>query len=159
MPIIFCLISYFTWGNGVFLEAIVARRLKTYSLVFWGFALSSIVLTFFAPFAPGNLGNLTFGLLIFIIGIGIAGLLLGTIIYYEALKIGNRAVVGTIASSFPAVVVLVSVLFLHEPVSVKQLVAILIIFGGGTLSSLNLRELRSKGIFLNRATFLALVTM
>ncbi len=157
--IIFALISYLTWGTGILVEAIVARRMRPYSLALWAFLLSSLVLSFYAPFVMNDLAGLTFGLLMFIIVIGIVGLFIGTIVYYEALRVGNRALVGTIASSFPAVAVVVSVIFLHERVSQQQIIAILIIFAGLILSGLNIRELRRKNIFSDKGILLAFIAM
>lgn len=155
----FALIAYLTWGSGIFFEAIVARRLQPYSLALWSFFLSSVVLSFYAPFAINELSGLTPGLLILIIVIGIIGLFFGTIVYYEALRISNRALVGTIASSFPAIAVLFSVLFLGEKVSIQQMIAIVIIFTGLVLSSVNIKELRNKNIFSDKGVLLAIVTM
>jgi hypothetical protein len=67
--IIFALISYFTWGTGILVEAIVARRIQPYSLALWSFMLSSVVLSLYAPFVINDLAGLTFGLLILIVGI------------------------------------------------------------------------------------------
>lgn len=157
--IIFALISYFTWGTGILVEAIVARKLNSFSLALWAFILSSVVLSFYAPFVINDLKGLTLELLVFIIVIGIIGLFFGTIIYYEALKKGNRALVGTIASSFPAVAVLISVIFLKERVSINQIIAIVIIFIGLILSSIDLREVRNKNIFTDKSVLMAFITM
>lgn len=159
MPIAFAFISFFAWGIGVFFEAVVARRLESYSLALWGFIFSALVLSFYAPFATADLAGLTFNLLLFIFIIGIIGLFLGTIAYYEALKMSSRALVGTIASSFPAVTVLISVIFLGEKLSFQQALAIIVIFVGLALSSVNLKELRSKNIFSDKGVLLAFVPM
>jgi len=159
MAVTFAFLSFFTWGFGVFFEAIVARRIGSYSLALWGFVLSAFVLTFYTPFVLGDLHGLTVNLLLFIIVIGIAGLFLGTIVYYEALKMSSRALVGTIATSFPAVTVLISVAFLNEKLSGQQIIAIIIIFVGLALASLNLKEIRSKNIFSDKGVMLAFVPM
>lgn len=158
-PIIFALVSYFTWGSGILLEAVVARKLNSFSLALWALILSVIVSSFYVPFAINDLRGLTFGLLIFIIVIGIIGLFFGTIVYYEALKKGNRALVGTIASSFPAVAVLISVIFLNERISTNQIIAIIIIFIGIILASLDLKELRNKNLLKDKSVLMALITM
>lgn len=159
MPIAFAFISFFTWGIGVFFEAIVARRIESYSLALWGFVLSVFVLTFYTPFVLGDLHGLTVNLLLFIIVIGIVGLFLGTVVYYEALKMSSRALVGTIATSFPAVTVLISVAFLNEKLSGQQIIAIIIIFVGLVLVSLNVKEIRNKNIFSDKGVMLAFVPM
>ena len=159
MAVTFAFLSFFAWGFGVFFEAIVARRIESYSLALWGFVLSAFVLIFYTPFVLGDLHGLTVNLLLFIIVIGIAGLFLGTIVYYEALKMSSRALVGTIATSFPAVTVLISVAFLNEKLSGQQIIAIIIIFVGLALASLNLKEIRSKNIFSDKGVMLAFVPM
>lgn len=156
--IIFALVSYFTWGTGIFFEAIIARKLRWYSLTFWSFILSVLVLSLYAPFALKDLTGLTFNILILILILAFVGIFLGTIFYYEALRIGNRALVGTIASSFPLVSVILSVIFLGDRVNIQQTVAIIIIFLGLFLSMLNFNKLQTKSIF-NKAALLALLTM
>lgn len=86
------------------------------------------------------------------------GIFLGTIFYYEALRIGNRALVGTIASSFPAVAVILSIVFLGERVSIQQILAIIIIFIGIFLSIVDMRKFKDK-ILVNKATLFAVITM
>ncbi|KKR86292.1 MAG: hypothetical protein UU34_C0017G0008 [Candidatus Curtissbacteria bacterium GW2011_GWA1_41_11] len=157
--ILFALVSYFTWGTGILVEAIVARKINSFSLALWALILSVVVSSFYVPFVVNDLKNLTFGLLIFIIAIGLVGLFFGTIVYYEALKKGNRALVGTIASSFPAVAVLISVIFLNERISTNQTIAIVIIFIGIILSSLELKELRNKNLLKDKSILMALITM
>lgn len=71
----------------------------------------------------------------------------------------SRALVGTIATSFPAVTVLISVAFLNEKLGVQQIIAIIIIFVGLALASLNLKEIRSKNIFSDKGVMLAFVPM
>ena len=130
MAIAFAFISFFTWGIGVFFEAVVARRLESYSFALWGFVLSAFILTFYTPFALSDLSGVTIELLLFIFIIGIIGLFFGTIVYYEALKLSSRALVGTIATSFPAVTVIISVIFLNERLTGSQLLSIIVIFIG-----------------------------
>lgn len=159
MPaIFFALISYMGWGTGVFVEAILARRLRWYSLTLWSFLFSVLVMSFYVPFAIKDLANLTFSLLILILTLAFIGIFSGTVFYYEALRIGNRALVGTIASSFPVVAVLISIIFLKETVSIQQGLAILVIFTGIILSILNFSNLRYNKL-VNKATLFALLTM
>lgn len=137
----------------------VARRLASYSLLLWSFILSSIALAFYVPFVSYELSGLTWGLLIFILVNGIMGLYFGTFVYYEALKKGNRALVGTISSSFPAIAILVSVIFLGERITIPQIAAIVIIFIGLILSGLDFSEIKKKNILADKSVILALVTM
>lgn len=159
MPaIIFALISYFSWGTGVFFEAIVARKLNSFSLVIWGYIITTLLLSFYAPFATGDLKNLTWELLILIFSLSFVGISFGTLFYYEALKIANRALVGAIASSFPAVTVILSVLFLNEKISGQQGAAIALIFLGLFLSVFNLTKVKNKSL-MNKGILFALLTM
>ncbi|MDP3733264.1 MAG: DMT family transporter [Candidatus Daviesbacteria bacterium] len=159
MPaIFFALISYFFWGTGVFAEAIVARRLNSYSLVFWSACFSVILGIVFVPFQIQNLKAYTTPLLLFNIALGLIALLSGTLVYFEALKRGNRALVGTIASSFPFVTVLASFLFLGERVSLAQFGAIFVIFTGLVLSVVSLKSINKK-LVINSGIILAVVTM
>ncbi len=159
MPaVFFALISYFAWGFGVFMEAIVARKIKPYSLIFWSYVISLIIMSFYAPFALSDLKHLTVGTFILIIVLSFQALFLGAIFYYEALRIGNRALVGTIASSFPLVSVILSVIFLGERVNSQQLAAIIVIFLGLFLSITNFKTINPKNIF-SKASLLAFFTM
>lgn len=159
MPaIFFSLISYFAWGIGVFLEAIVARKLHPYSLIFWSYLFSFVLMSFYAPFAIEDLKNLTIGIFILILVISFQALFLGAMFYYEALRIGNRALVGTITSSFPLVSVLLSVAFLGERINTQQSAAIIIIFTGLFFSTVKFKMLRGEKLF-NKASLLALFTM
>jgi len=159
MPaIFFALISYLGWGTGVFVEAIVARRLRWYSLTFWAYILSFVILSFLTPFFIKDFAGLTFSLLILILLLAFVGIFLGTIFYYEALRIGNRALVGTIASSFPAVAVILSIIFLGEKLSIQQTIAITVIFIGIFLSTVSFQKFKEK-FLLNKATLFAIITM
>ena len=156
--IFFAIISYFGWGIGVLLEAVAARKLRPYSLIFWSYVFTVVLLGLYAPFRLGDLKNLTVELLGLILILSFIAFFMGIIFYYEALRIGNRALVGTIASSFPIVAVILSIIFLGERVNTQQAVAIVIIVTGLILSSLNFNALKSESIF-NKASLLALLTM
>ena len=156
--IIFALISYFTWGTGAFIEAIVARRLNSYSLIFWGFILSALILSFYAFFQTTSLNLLTPAILILNVILGVF-LIAGSIVYFEAYKVANRVVVGTIAQSFPAVVVILSLIFLGEKVTFSQAVSIIIIFVGMFLSAVDISELRRKTFSINKGFLFAIIAM
>lgn len=159
LALLFGFVSYFTWGSGVFFEAIAARRLNPYSLVFWSFTLSFIITSLYAPFAIDELAGLTFGLLILNVVLALVGIFFGTLFYYGALRIENRALIGTIASSFPIVTVILSVLFLGEKVSLQQIIAIFLVFIGLFLVSINLREISSKNFLANKGVLYAILAM
>lgn len=156
--IIFALISFVGWGTGTLLEAVVIRKLNTYSFIICSYILSLFILSFYAPFVLGELKNLTFNLLMLTLLISFIALFLGTLFYFEALRIGNRVLVGTIAAAYPLVAVVLSVVFLGDRVSLQQTIAIIITFAGLFLSAIDLRMLKSKFLF-NKASLLALMPM
>ncbi|OGY24507.1 MAG: hypothetical protein A2172_02740 [Candidatus Woykebacteria bacterium RBG_13_40_15] len=157
--IFFAIIAYLTWGSGVFAETIVARKLSSYSLLFWSFLLSFLVTSLYIPFAIHDLANLTVGLFTFNLLLALMSILLGTLFYYEALKIETRALVGTIASSFPFVTVVLSILFLGERVTSQQLIAIIIVLGGLFLSIFDIGEVRNKNFKSRKGLFFAVMAM
>ena len=140
------------------MEAIVARRMNSSSLVFWGAVITIILGAFLIPFQIQYLQFYTIGLLLFNLFLGVGALFSGTLVYYEALKVGNRALVGTIASSFPFVTVIVSFLFLGERVSSAQFWSMVVIFTGLFLSIINWQRSQnwwSKGIILATVTMVS----
>ncbi len=156
--IFFAIISYFGWGIGIFFEAIAARKLNSYSFAFWAFLLTVVVLSFYAPFVLDDLNGLTIHIFLLIVTLAIMALFLGSIFYYEALKIANRTLVGTIASSFPIVTVILSTLFLKEKVSTEQGIAIVVVFLGLFLAMFK-RDMFSKRVLQNKGVFFAILTM
>jgi uncharacterized membrane protein len=91
--IIFALISYFTWGTGAFFEAIVARKLDSYSLTFWGFIFSALILSFYAFFQTTALAFLTLNLLILNIILGVV-LILGIVFITKRIKAQTAPLLG-----------------------------------------------------------------
>lgn len=156
--IFFALISYFTWGTGAFVEAMVARKLNSYSLIFWGFILSALILSFYAFFQTTSLNPLTPAILILNVILGIV-LIAGSIVYFEAYKVANRAIVGIIAQSFPAVTVMLSLIFLSEKVSISQAIAIITIFAGMFLSAVDINDFRRKTFSINKGFLFAIIAM
>lgn len=144
--IIFALVSYFTWGSGALFEAVAARKINSYSLTFWSFLSSVTLLSFYAFSQTSSLRTLTPGLLSLNILLGII-LIIGCFTYYEAYRSANRAIVGTIAQSFPVVTVILSLIFLNERTSFPQAIAIAVIFIGMFLSMFDVRGFRQKNLF------------
>lgn len=136
----------------------MARRLRWYSLIFWSHLFSIVLLSLYAPFVIKDLGGLTFNILALVLILAFVGIFLGTVFYYEALRLGNRALVGTIASSFPAVTVILSLIFLGDRVSFQQAVAIIIIFVGLLVSVADIHKIHGKDLFTKSSLF-ALLTM
>ena len=157
--IMFALISYFAWGTGVFGEAIVVRRLHSYSLIFWSFLLSLLLAAPYALFQLDSFALYTPILLILNFFLALSTLLLGTVAYYEALKRENPVLVGTIASSFPFVTIIASLVFLGERVSQKQVLAIAIILIGLLLSMIKFEMFTRRKIAVHPPILLAFLAM
>jgi uncharacterized membrane protein len=154
--IVFALIAYLGWGVGAFFEVIAARRMSSYSLTFWGLALSVIISSFYLPFAVFLAQEFTLEL--FLLNILLAGFFIGGIvIYYEALKSENRPLAGTIAQSFPVFIVIFSILFLGERLGFIQSLAVFVTFVGLALCIFDIRDISSLKKILNRGTYLALL--
>lgn len=156
--ILFAFISYLGWGVGDVFGTIAARKLGAYSTAFWTYILRLVIFSLYVPFALKDLSSLTLDTFFVNILLGIL-LLVGFLTFNEGLRIANPALVGTIAGSFPAIVIVLSIVFLKEMVTTKQVIAILIIFLGILLSTLNLQEVTRKKLGANRGIFLAIVAL
>jgi len=158
MALTFAFVSFFAWGIGILFEAIAARKLESYSALFWGFLLSLAAASIYAPFVLPDLKNLT--LFVALTNIFVAFFFIaGIVTYYEGLKKGNPTIVAAISSSFPAVIVVLSIVFLGEKINFYQLFSIAVIFVGLFLSSANLKELYRNKFFKDRGVVLAILTM
>lgn len=158
LSIIFALVSYLGWGSGDIFGTIATRKLGAYSVTFWSLFLGLVISSFFIPFSLNGLQGLTPA--IFFLNI-ILGLILVTsfLMFNEALRITHPSLVGTIAASFSALVVLFSIIFLKESITGYQLIAILIIFLGIIVSTLDFAEIKKRKINFNKGVFFAIATM
>ena len=157
LPILFALVAYFGWGAGDVLLGLSSRKIGSFLTTFWLYGLGLIILLPLIPFLSDQLSNITPSTLILTVILGIISSI-GVLAFTEGLKIGNASIVGTITSAFSAVVVVLSVIFLGEKLSPNQIGAILIIFAGIILCSLNLKDVKEKNL-LNKGTIFALVAM
>ncbi len=156
-PLVFALISYFAWAVGDIFGTFASRKLGGFSTTVWSLFLRLIIFTLYLPFELAHFKDLTPGLFLIIIAIAIIGLI-GFVAFNEGMKVGNPALVGTIAAAFPFITVIISVVLFKEILTIQQIAAISIIFIGITLSSFDLKLLR-EGEKLHRGVGLALITM
>ena len=111
MPaIFFALVAFFGWGTGDIFGTVATRKIGPYSTTFWYILLQVPIFAVLIPFFYGNLQNLTIEILILNTTLGLIGTI-GLVAFYEGLKVGNAALVGTIAASFAALTVLLSIIF------------------------------------------------
>ena len=156
--IIFALISYFGWGIGDIFGTVATRKIGGYSTTFWYLVLQAIFVVPLSFLFFDQLRNITLAIFILNVVLGVMGTA-GLIAFYEGLRIGNSALVGTIAGAFAALVVVFSVIFLNEKISLIQLILIILIFTGILMSTLDFKDLKNKAVWGNRGTVFALIAM
>jgi len=127
--VLFALVTYFGWGTGDVLGAIVTRRIGAYRIML-GVMLITLVL--FLPLIPSHLSELTaYTPTLFAITIALGSVfILGNISINEALCRTNASLALTIISSYSALIVLLSVIFYHESLNMLQVLSIGIVFLG-----------------------------
>ncbi|MBI2327179.1 DMT family transporter [Candidatus Curtissbacteria bacterium] len=159
MPaIFFAFISYFGLGIGDIFGAISTRKIGGVQTTFWTRIIRLVLFSFYGFTQLNELQNITLGLLILNIVIGFI-LIIGFLAFFEGLRVGNAPLVGSIAGSFPALVVLLSIIFLKEKITSNQILAILIIFTGLTFSLLNLKEIINRRVTIDRGITFAIIAM
>ena len=157
-PIILALISLFSWGTGDIFTTSASRKIGSFNASFYGYFFGAILSSLYIPFALHSLSALTLPMVLLTVILSVIQLL-AFLSYNEALKIGNSALVGTIAGSFTSIVVILSLLFLGESLSMQQGTSILIIFVGLLLATINISSLKKPKTIINRGTFFALLAM
>jgi drug/metabolite transporter (DMT)-like permease len=111
--LLFALLSYVGWGAGDIFGAVASRKIGGYKTTFWIMTAGAIL---FAPLAfllRHTLLTAPIGIIMLAILIGFF-YMSGNFAVNEALRRANASIVLTINGSFGALVVLFSILFLHE---------------------------------------------
>lgn len=158
IPIIFALISYIGWGVGDIFGTIASRKTNAYVTAFSKLVLGLTIFSFYIPFAKADFDNISLNILVLLAILSLIGYA-GLVSFYQGLKQGNASVVGTIAASFTSVVVLLSVVFLKDVLSVKQLISILVIFTGVLLTSLENKKFIISDFISGKGVVYAFVAM
>ena len=156
-PLFFALVSYFFWAIGDIFGTVATRKLGGFSTTVYSLALRLIIFSLYLPFAISYFKYLTIDLFLIIVAIAIIGLI-GFVTFNEGMKIGNPALVGTIAGAFPFLTVILSVIFFKEVLTLQQIIIIVIILVGVALSSFDFNLLKQNKA-LHKGVGLALVTM
>ncbi|OGL26178.1 hypothetical protein A3E49_02820 [Candidatus Saccharibacteria bacterium RIFCSPHIGHO2_12_FULL_49_19] len=158
LAVLFAAFAHIGYGVGDVYGTFATRKLGPFIASFWitffGVLLSAFGLVVFRD----NLSDLDLNTVA--VNTGLAVLLsLSYLSFLQALKIGNAPLVGTISGSFPAVSVIVAVIFFNERPSSIQVATMLVIFIGIILSSLDIGDLRKQKTHLDRVILLSLFTM
>lgn len=156
--IILALVAWFGWGTGDIFGAIVSRKIGGYSSTFWLYFISFLLMSLYAPFALPQLAHLTTETALILLVLSIMGPI-PTIALYEGMRVGNVSLVGTIAASFSAITVILSIIFLGDRINIHQSFSIIIIFIGLLLSSLDLRSVRGKQLFSDKGVPYGVIAM
>lgn len=152
------LVAFFGWGIGDIFGTISSRKIGGYSTTIWGFVIGLIFFTFYTPFIIGDLGKVTFQILLETLIIG-SFYTIGMVTFYEGVRTDNSSLVGSISASFSAVAVLLSLIFLNETITSIQTIIIIIIFIGVFISSSKFSDLSRGKIKITRGIPLALISM
>ncbi|HEU4914578.1 MAG TPA: EamA family transporter [Candidatus Saccharimonadales bacterium] len=150
------LLTFVGWGLGDIFAAVSSRRLGAIhsSIIITAFLV--VVLGVFAPFMDTS--GLTTTVMLQSSALGVA-LGIGFLAFVQALRIGNPALVGTIAGSYTGPAVILSVVFLDEVLSAGQVFFITVTIIGVIGASLDIRGLRKRSVKLDRSVAFSLVAL
>ncbi len=154
LSIIFALYSFAAWGVGDIFGTITSRKIGAYSTAFWYLFFGLLASSIYGLFILDQL-QLGLSIFIFTLVIGIIGTI-GLIAFYEALNHGSAALTGTVASASSALAAVIAVVFLKEKLALLQILALLIVFTGVVISSLDFNHIKSGKIF-NKGILFALI--
>ena len=157
LPIIFALITYFTWGSGDVLVAVGSRKIGAYSMSLWVVVFAILFSALYLPFAPASILSIDPYTFLLILSLGIINAL-AWYFFNRGLEIGNATLVGTIAATYSSLVVLFSITFLGESITLTQALAIALTLIGVVLVTLDFKTIKS-GLKLDKGTISGILTM
>lgn len=141
MGVIAGVVSMMAWGIGDFLAAISSRSIGNLHTLFWMYATSVSITTFVFLTQLSTLPlHQIIPHLVLLFAVA-AFQVLANVSFYKGLEIGQVSIVSPIASSFAVITVGLSMLFYQETLSVRQLLAVVLVLIGIVLVSANWREL------------------
>ena len=158
LAVIFAVFTQVGYGVGDIFAALASRKLGSLIASFWISLFGLLIFSFGLILFRENYDDLSLSTVILNIGLAI---LLGFsfLSFLQALKIGNAPLVGTVAGSFPAVSVIVAIVFFNERPSLIQIATMIVILLGIVFSSLDINELRRRGARFDKAILLAIFSM
>lgn len=152
--VIFALIAHVAYAGNDLSGALGARKFGGRMMSLFSWTIASIAYTAMAPFF---FHTRVTALPLIIDAISGTLLAISYPMFLKAVEKGNATITGVIAGTFPLWVVIISVLFLNERLTVPQTMAIITILLGVVLSALHLsRKTRIRNLF-NRQSLLAFV--
>lgn len=154
---IFGLGAAFAWGSADFGVALVARRIGSFATLVLAQASGIVLFTVLAATGAASLPRFHPALLILPV-IGISGAL-SYLAFYRALELGPIALVSPIAAGYAAIVIALSLIFLHEQVAALALLGAAVTIAGVVLASTDLRRLPAEGRTARGGVFFAILAM
>src|SRR3972149_6734013 len=139
LGILFGIAAMVLWGAADFFVAKAVRKTSTIKVLFWSQVITLLLslLVFFIFFSPPALSIELIGIIL------LCGIL--SIIswgaFYKGLEIGKVAVVSPIANTWPAVTVILSLIFLGETLTLMQGLGVCLAIIGTVLASFKFRDL------------------
>ncbi|MCC6224571.1 MAG: DMT family transporter [Thermoleophilia bacterium] len=145
------------WGFADYFATLASRRTGAVRTVL-GFHLAAIAVLAVVVAATGALDGLTGEQALVLAGVGAIGWVsyLG---FYRALAIGPISIVSPIVSGYAVVAVILAVLLLGERLGGGEVAAVLVVFGGVALASIDPRVLRVRERVQILGIALAVLTM
>jgi len=156
--LIFALIAYVGWATADIAGAIYSRRIGGYRTTFWSYLFRSVIFLFYIPFTISDWKHLRFANLSLTVLLS-AIFIIGVCLFLEAFRSANASLVGTISAAFVVPTIILSVIFLHETLTMPQVIAICVIFVGLIFTSLDFDSFRGKKFVLDKGILLAFVVM
>ncbi len=158
MSLFFAFLAFFGWGVGDIFGTIATRKIGPLSTAIWFSLFQFLIFIVFSLFFLGELQQITLPILALNLVLGLVSVL-ATVTFYTAMGSANASLAGTIVSSFAALTVILSIVFLGESLTSQQALAIVVIFIGIAISSLNFKELRQGKLTNSRGIAFALASM
>jgi len=152
------LISFLGWGTGDIFGAYSSRKIGGVATSFLASIASFVFALFLLPFAPGKFADFTPFILTLNIFLALFAIL-GNISLNISLKSSNAQIAGTIAGSFPVVVILIGILIFHDQISFLELSSIILIFTGIILCSLDKSDQSKSNFWKDRGIHFAFLAM
>lgn len=157
MPaILFAIISYLGWGVGDLFGTVASKKIGGYSITVWNGLFSVSLFSLYLPFALKDLAKFTPELFLITVIAGIFSQI-GFLFFYRGLEVGMPSLVGTIAGSFAAPAALISIFFFGEKINLLESLAIIAIFVGLILSTIDFRELKTRKVSLGKGVLFGLL--
>jgi drug/metabolite transporter (DMT)-like permease len=150
------LVTYFGWGTGDIFGVIATRKIGAYKATFFIYLFGFLVASLYVPFALPEFSKITFGLFLINFFLG-STYLIGNFLINEAFKSSSPSLVGIIVQSFPAIVLILSALIFKDPVTVRQMLWIVIVFIGMFLCTINISDFTKGKIVLDKGIKYALI--